>query len=69
VLDLPDEGIRQGRILQSGRRCGAQRTLPQKMQTYSSPEVRKRFTGSASRTGCRLNIQRATAIPNAAYQK
>ncbi len=33
---------------------------------YSKPDVRSRVTGSASATGSRLNIQRATAIPRAA---
>ena len=34
---------------------------------YNKPEVRKRITGSTAATEeCRLNIQRATANPNAA---
>ena len=33
---------------------------------YSRPEVRKRITGSVIGIDCRLKIQRATAIPNAA---
>jgi len=33
---------------------------------HSRPEQRKRVTGSATGTGCRRKIQRATANPNAA---
>ena len=37
-------------------------------QGYSKPEFRKRDTGSITGTGSRLNSQRATTNPIAAYQ-
>jgi len=47
---------------------GTQRAPHAHIKTlYNKPEVRKRITGSTAATEeCRLNIQRATANPNAA---
>jgi hypothetical protein len=41
-------------------------SMPFRSKTYNKPEERKRATGSTAGIASRLNIQRATANPNAA---